>query len=267
MPHPVPIPINDPADPALDLFTNLRDRDLRRTTDLFLAEGRLVVERLLDSGLSLHSLIVTQGKADDLVARVPASVPVFAAPEALLEQAVGFHLHSGLIAAAHTPPNPTLDACTTPQAAPVLVLPEITNPDNLGLLARIAAGLGVGSLVLGPACHDPWYRRAVRVSMGAMFQLPVRRSPDLAGDLEQLKATHGYMLIAADCAPDATPLRDHQPTLDTPRALMLGNEFAGIPKPLADRCDHRLRIPMHREIDSLNVAVAAGIFLHHLLPG
>ncbi|MEM6553228.1 MAG: RNA methyltransferase [Planctomycetota bacterium] len=259
-----PISIADPADPALDLFTNLRDRDLRRTTDLFLAEGRLVIERLLDTKLQLHSLIVTEGKADDLVARVPHDVPVFAAPEALLEQAVGFHLHSGLIAAAHTPPNTTLADCAL-NLAPILVLPEITNPDNLGLLARIAAGLGVGSLLLGPACHDPWYRRAVRVSMGAMFRLPVRRSPDLADDLHQLQTDHSYSVIAADCEPDATPLRDHTPP-NTPLALMLGNEFAGIPQPLADRCDHRLRIPMHRDIDSLNVAVAAGIFLHHLLP-
>ncbi|MEM1212084.1 MAG: RNA methyltransferase [Planctomycetota bacterium] len=265
MSGPTPTPITDPADPALELFTHLRDRDLRRTTDLFLAEGRLVVERLLDSGLTVHSLIVTQGKSDDLVARVPADVPVYAAPEALLEQAVGFHLHSGLIAAAHTPSNPRLADCTTADAAPILALPEITNPDNLGLLARIAAGLGVGALLLGPACHDPWYRRAVRVSMGAMFRLPVRRSPDLADDLDQLRATHGYTLVAADCEPDATPLRDHTPP-STPLALMLGNEFAGIPQPLADRCDHRLRIPMHRDIDSLNVAVAAGIFLHHLLP-
>ncbi len=130
------------------------------------------------------------------------------------------------------------------------------------------------ALVLGPRCGDPWYRRAVRVSMGAVFTLPIVRSADLDADLERLQGEFGYATVATVTDADAPPL--HQFAL-SPNfrgrgrgrfrgvAVLLGSEGYGLAADVVQRCDHRVRIPMHHDVDSLNVAVAAGIVLHHFL--
>jgi tRNA G18 (ribose-2'-O)-methylase SpoU len=145
----------------------------------------------------------------------------------------------------------------------LLICPEITNVENLGLLARVAAGLGVGAMVLGPRCADPWYRRSVRVSMGAVFKLPVVELDDLEAGLDHLRKKHNYTLIATVIDSDATPLREADVADGVNRAILLGSEGYGLPAELVKRCDEKVRIPMHADIDSLNVAVAAGIVLHH----
>ena len=131
------------------------------------------------------------------------------------------------------------------------------------LLARVAAGLGVGAMVLGPRCADPWYRRAVRVSMGAVFKLPMVRLTDLNAGLNSLRDRHGYSLIATVINPEATPLDEATPAPNTKPAILLGSEGYGLAPETIAQCDEQVRIPMHAEVDSLNVAVAAGIVLYH----
>lgn len=265
--------IESPDDPRLALYTAMKDRDIRRETGLFLAEGEHVVRRAFQAGLQVRSLLVIEQK----VARVEAmvadagaeGVEVLSCTKQLMQAAVGFAMHQGIIAAVQPPSDwvgfEGLDQVTSDfgDKATLLVCPEITNVENLGLLTRVAAGLGVGAMVLGPRCADPWYRRSVRVSMGAVFKLPIVRLDDLDAGLDHLRQRYGYTLVATVIDADATPLRGVKISADQKHAVLLGNEGDGLPADLVARCDEKVRIPMHADVDSLNVAVAAGIVLHH----
>lgn len=270
--------IDFPDDPRLSLFTAMKDRDIRQETGLFLAEGEHLVRRAFEAGLDVRSVLVLEQKA----ARVQAmldnaqahAVEVLSCTKQVMEGATGFAIHQGMIAAVN-PPSATTGLAGLDQvvqeiaskATPTLLIcPEITNVENLGLLVRVAAGLGVGAMVLGPRCADPWYRRAVRVSMGAVFKLPIVRLDDLEAGLDQLREQHGYTLVATVIDTDATPLRDISTTDNKKHAILLGSEGYGLPDELVAQCDEQIRIPMYADIDSLNVAVAAGIVLHHYAP-
>ena len=262
-------------DPRLALFTAMRDRDIRRETGLCLAEGEHLVRRAFEAGLRVRSVLVVEQKADRVEAMLAASdvqgVEVLTCTKEVLEDAVGFELHQGIIAVVEPPVAwDGLDGLQRAVAlaeeesrATLLVCPEITNAENLGLLARVAAGLGVGAMVLGPRCADPWYRRAVRVSMGAVFKLPMVRLTDLNVGLNSLRDRHGYSLIATVINPEATPLHEATPAPNTKPAILLGSEGYGLAPETIAQCDEQVRIPMHAEVDSLNVAVAAGIVLYH----
>ncbi|MBX2853321.1 MAG: RNA methyltransferase [Phycisphaeraceae bacterium] len=267
--------IDSSDDPRLALYTAMKDRDIRRETGLFLAEGEHLVRRALEAGLTVRSVLVLEQKAGRVEAMLSDagvdSVEVLTCTRQVLESAVGFPLHQGIIAAVQ-PPNASaglegLDQVVKDRgdnATPtLLVCPEITNVENLGLLARVAAGLGVGAMVLGPRCADPWYRRSVRVSMGAVFKLPIVRFDNLEAGLDRLRALHGYTLVATVTDANATPLREVNMAASKKRAILLGSEGYGLPEDLVARCDEKVRIPMHADTDSLNVAVAAGIVLHH----
>ncbi|MEM1028420.1 MAG: RNA methyltransferase [Planctomycetota bacterium] len=273
-------PIHSPDDPRLKLYFNTKDRDIRRETGLFLAEGEHVVRRAFEAvaaGLlpRVRSVLVVESKADRVEGMITdvgvnaGDVEVLVCSRDVMERAVGMRLHQGIIAAVEPPLVPALgevvvDACGLKSARLIVVCPEITNTENLGLLVRVCAGLGVGAMVLGPRCCDPWYRRAVRVSMGAVFAMPMVRSVDLEADLDRLRETHGYELVATVIDEDAEALRDSQPfSPDSGGAILLGSEGYGLPADLVARCDRKVRIPMHAGIDSLNVAVAAGIVVHH----
>lgn len=252
-------PIESPDDPRLELYLGLRDRQVRSWTELFLAEGNLVVERLIDSGLRRHSLLCALKRATKWRSAWPDPDTLLVAPDDVLEAAVGFRLHQGVIAAGYVPPSTPLEHVAGLNT--LVVLPEITNVDNLGLLVRIAAGLGTDAIVLGPRCNDPWYRRAVRLSMGTVFNLPIVRSDDILADLQRLRVTHGFTTIGTALRDDAVPLH----TADRPDklAVLFGPEGAGLRDDELDACDQLVTIPMHAGVDSLNVAVAAGIVLHH----
>ena len=265
--------IDSPDDPRLSLYTAMKDRDIRRETGLFLAEGEHVVRRAFEAGLTVRSVLVIEQKVARIETMLAGAqgVEVLSCSKQIMEAAVGFAMHQGIIAAVQPPSelagHEGLDHAVQESAdkatATLLICPEITNVENLGLLARVAAGLGVGAIVLGPRCADPWYRRAVRVSMGAVFKLPIVRLDDLETGLDRLRALHGYELVATVIDPDATPLREINITPNQKRAILLGNEGDGLPEDLVALCNEKVRIPMHADIDSLNVAVAAGIVLHH----
>jgi len=267
-------PVTSSDDPRLAPFIAMRDRDLRRETGLCLAEGEHLVRRAFEAGLRVHSVLVVEHKADRVSAMLAQSanqdVQVLTCSKQVLKDAVGFELHQGIVAAVQPPAawdglaglRRAAEACDHRGRATLLVCPEITNTENLGLLARVAAGLGVGAMVLGPRCADPWYRRAVRVSMGAVFTLPIVRLTDLDAALSALRDQHGYTLIATVTDPTATPFDQAPATPNTKHAILLGSEGYGLSPETIARCDQQVRIPMHAEIDSLNVAVAAGIVLY-----
>ncbi len=270
---PPKVHVDSPDDPRLALYLHMRDRDVRRATPFFLAEGEHVVRRAVAAGIELDSVLVAEKKAARVAAFVPEGVPILACSEDVMRQAAGFDLHQGIVAAGRPRPFVTLAEAAdvnpwaqfTRRQHTLLVCPEIGNVDNLGLLVRVAAALGVDAMVLGERCADPWYRRAVRVSMGAVFTLPLVQTADIRADLRRLRDEHGYATVATVIDPDAPPLRRvRRADLPDRLAVLLGSEGYGLPADLAAACDQRVRIPMHHDVDSLNVAVAAGIVLHHL---
>lgn len=267
--------IDSPDDPRLSLYTAMKDRDIRRETGLFLAEGEHVFRRAIEAKLRVRSVLVVEPKAARVEAMLLSAgvqgVEVLTCSKKVMASAVGFAIHRGIIAVVEPPSDligsegldHIVNACAEKATPTLLVCPEITNVENLGLLVRVSAGLGVGAMVLGPRCADPWYRRAVRVSMGAVFKLPMVRLDDLDAGLDRLRDLHGYELVGTVTDADATPLQTISLSADNKQAILLGSEGDGLSEDLVARCDTKVRIPMHADVDSLNVAVAAGIVLHH----
>lgn len=261
-------PVDSLSDPRLDPYRHLKQTNLTRWSGRFIAEGRLVVERLLESPLDVESLLLSERRLE-LLQRLPRSnaVDVLVVSDELARQLTGFGFHAGVLACGRRGPNPKLDRLFPGDPAqPQLLVccPHITDPDNLGSLIRLCRAFGVGGVLLGPACCDPYSRRTLRVSMGNAFALPIVESSDLAADLDRLQ-NRGCTLSATVLDPAATPL--HRAERVPREVLLLGNEAHGLAAEWVRRCDRRLTIPMQPGADSLNVAVAAGICLHWLTRG
>jgi tRNA G18 (ribose-2'-O)-methylase SpoU len=221
------------------------------------AESERVVRRLLGSRLRVHSVLLTAPRLATLADALDGPFPVYLAAQALLDRIAGFHVHRGCLAVGERPSAVEIP----PKARRLVVAEDLTDVDNLGAIARHAAAFGADALVLSPRSADPFYRKAIRVSIGAVFELPVVRLPRWPADLAALRAD-GLALIAAVLDADATPLKTFSPP---PRfALLLGAEGPGLSREARAACDHRVTIPMSPGADSLNVAAAAAIFLYAL---
>jgi tRNA G18 (ribose-2'-O)-methylase SpoU len=257
--------ITDAQLPALDVFRRLADRDLKRREGLFVTEGVEAVRRLLKSDLDVHSLLVTPRRLEQLRDALPARAVVYVADRALMETVIGFPVNrGGAIACAARPDALDLDTvvargCTGRQAT-VVAMENINDAQNVGLIVRNAVAFGAGAAVLANCC-DPLYRRAVRVSMGSVFRLPFHLCDGLAGPLRRLREVHGFAIVAAVVSNDATPLSSVRPTDRT--VLVFGSEGAGLSTETLAVCDKQVVIPMAPDSDSVNVAVASGIFLYH----
>lgn len=252
-----PIEILDPGDPRVADYRRLKERWLNAEGGRFVAESERVVRRLVGSGLRVHSVLLTGPRLATLADALEGPFPVYLAPQALLDDVAGFHVHRGCLAVGERPA-----AVEVPSGARTLVIVEdLTDVDNLGAIARHTAAFGADALVLSPRCADPFYRKAIRVSLGAVFALPIVRLPRWPEDLARLRAG-GISLVAAVLDPDATPLgRFRRP----PRVgFLLGAEGPGLTPAARALCDHRVTIPMSPGADSLNVATAAAIFLYAL---
>jgi tRNA G18 (ribose-2'-O)-methylase SpoU len=250
-------------DLRLQPYRNLKASNLMRRGELFIAEGTRVVDRLLRSDFETVSVLLAEKREAEWLPRIPARVPVYIVPQELGKELVGFNFHVGVVACGRRRPGPSLE-----QALPkdrnrltVVVCPNCDNPENLGAILRISRGFGVDLVLLGPGCCDPFSRRVLRVSMGTAFRQPIRETRDLAGELKRLRTEWGFHLVATVVDRSAVPLaRSTRP----PRlGLLFGNEAAGLSRDWIAACDQSVTIPMAAETDSLNVAVAAGIFLHH----
>lgn len=255
-----PIPIDDPNDPRLAPYRGVRDPDLVRRQGLFLAESREVVRRLLSSPIEVVSVLVTESALtalrDDLDR---TSAPVYLAPRALLRTLTGYPIHRGALAAAARPPAPRWEELLG--ATTLVALEGVGDPDNVGAVFRSARALGAGGILLGPGCADPFYRKAIRTSMAATLVVPHAHPapwPACLGSMRQA----GYRVVALTPRTEATDLRDLPAPV--PTVLLAGSEGHGLSEDALAAADTWARIPMAEGADSLNVAVATAIALHHL---
>jgi tRNA G18 (ribose-2'-O)-methylase SpoU len=257
------IPVHSLEDPRLAPYRNLKERDLAREGDRFIAEGENLVKRLLASRLRTESVLIADRHLAEMSKIVPESIPLYAAPAHVVNGVLGYKFHSGIMAVGVRGPSPTIDDVMAAATDPVtlVICPEIEKTDNLGALIRIAAGFGATAMILGERSCDPFFRQSVRVSMGTAFYLPIVRSDDLKRDLRGLRDRYGVELIATVLDEDAQSLE----TVVRPAriGLLLGNEAQGLAAEEVALCQRRVTIPMKLGTDSLNVAVAAGIFLYH----
>jgi tRNA G18 (ribose-2'-O)-methylase SpoU len=255
--------VSDPDDPRLDDFRDLnsvdRRPDLPTGKGLVIAEGVLVVQRMLASRFTPRALLGTDRRLaelkDDLAG---AGAPYYRASADVMAQAIGFHLNRGVLAAASRVAEPSV-AQVVDGARTVAVLEGVNDHENLGSIFRNAAGLGVDAVVFGTGCADPLYRRAVRVSMGHALLVPYARAIDWPADLVALKES-GFRLLAMTPRADACALPAAMHAVcDEPIAVLVGAEGPGLTTAALRISDMRVRIPMSRGTDSLNVATAAAL--------
>ena len=250
-------------DPRLDAYRSLKTTNLTRDRGLFIAEGKRVVERLFASDFRVHSVLLSERREADVLPLVPPDAPTYVLPHELARKLVGYNFHTGVLACGYRKRQPTLpEAMRDPDHPSLLVAcPDVTDPENLGTIIRLGAAFGVDALLLGRACCDPFSRRVLRVSMGNALFLPIVESESLAELLGQFRRRHRYELVATVLDAAAEPLQTA--TRSRRMILLFGNEATGLRGPYLDLSDRRITIPMHGAVDSLNVAVAAGIFLYH----
>ena len=257
------IEITDLADPRVALYRNLKDRELERRGRHFIAEGEHLVRRLLGSDFPVESVMLADRRVAELLPIVPEEIPVYAVPQALMNEIVGLKFHSGVLACARRKPPQTLDDVVPKdgERLTLVICPDIANAENIGSLIRLAAGFGADAIILGERCHDPFFRQSVRVSMGTIFYLPLLHTDDLLRDLVRLRDEWGVDLVATVLDETAEPL--DRATRTDKLGLLFGGEAQGLEPAYVNACSRRVTIKMHHGTDSLNVAVAAGIFLYH----
>jgi tRNA G18 (ribose-2'-O)-methylase SpoU len=257
------IDVADPEDPRLDDFRDLnsveRRPDLPSGKGLVIAEGVLVVQRMLASRFTPRALLGTDRRLAELAADLDdVDAPYYLVEADVMAEVVGFHLNRGVLASSSRPPELTvphvLDGART-----IAVLEGVNDHENLGSVFRNAAGLGVDAVVFGSGCADPLYRRAVRVSMGHALLVPYAWARAWPQDLELVR-DNGFRLVAMTPDPSARTLPDAMTALAKERvAVLVGAEGPGLTERAMRASDMRVRIPMSRGTDSLNVATAAAL--------
>jgi tRNA G18 (ribose-2'-O)-methylase SpoU len=255
--------VDDPDDPRLDDFRDLnsvdRRPDLPTGKGLVIAEGVLVVRRMLASRFRPHALLGTDRRLAELDDDLAGSaVPYYRASADVMARAVGFHLNRGVLGAARRAPELSV-AEVVDSARTVAVLEGVNDHENLGSIFRNAAGLGVDAVVFGSGCADPLYRRAVRVSMGHALLVPYAWATEWPAELPVLK-DKGFRLLAMTPDRGARTLADAMAAVRDERvAVLVGAEGPGLTPATLRSSDMRVRIPMSRGTDSLNVATAAAL--------
>jgi tRNA G18 (ribose-2'-O)-methylase SpoU len=249
-------------DPRVAAYRNLPDRTLRGES-IFLAEGRLLAERLLASRYEVESVFVSTDYYEDFRRLTPAGVPLYVAEEALLLEIVGFPFHRGALAVGRRGRPTTFEELLAPaedaRQFRLAICPEITKPENMGLIFRNAAAFGLGGILLGERCCDPFSRRAMRVSMGATLRVPFCKTESLRESLQTLTLRREFPLYAAVLDPAAKTIGDV--SWPSHCGILLGNEMDGLDTSILEWCDHRVTIPITDRVDSLNLGVASGIFM------
>ena len=250
-------------DPRLAAYRNVSDAELLRRRNCFVAEGRLVVGRLLESAHQVESILVNHASFHALQAqlsRMAHDVPIYVCDTPDFAAITGFNLHRGCLALAQRPRERPL-ADLIGGADLILALEAVSDPDNVGSAFRNAAAFGA-SVVLNDACCDPLYRKAVRTSMGSVLRVPYARVDDWPDALRALKR-EGFTVVALTPRDDAMELHRRARTANQRIAVLVGSEGPGLSEEAEALADVRVRIPMSREVDSLNLATATGIALHY----
>jgi tRNA G18 (ribose-2'-O)-methylase SpoU len=257
------ISIDDPADPRIEAYRDIRERDLVGRRGLFVAEGETVLRVLAGQrrhrALSVLIAPKRRLKLEPILQALPDDLPVYLADQPVLDAIAGFELHRGILAVAERAPAVPADELLAGlgERALVLALSGIGNHDNMGGLFRNAAAFGVDAVLLDSACCDPLYRKAIRVSVGGVLTVP---SAMVEGDMVETLLRHGLEPVALSPAGETALHRFVPPSRV---ALLLGAEGPGLAADVLARC-RRVSIPMAGGFDSLNVATTSGIALHHL---
>jgi len=243
-------------------YRQLTDTALRRVIEpahgLFIAEGEKVIRRAVAAGYEVRSMLLSRRWLEPLADLVDGlGVDVYLADEAVLAAVTGYPVHRGALAAMSRQPLPT-PAELLAGASRVVILESIVDPTNVGAVFRSAAALGMDGVLLDPRCADPLYRRAVKVSMGAVFSLPYARVDTWPDGLDLVRSA-GLTVLALTPAQDAADLHHLDPQTAAKCALMLGSEGPGLTAAALTSADLRVRIPMAAGIDSLNIAAAAAV--------
>jgi len=256
--------LDDAADPRFADYRGIPDPELARARRVFVAEGRLVVRRLLESRFVTRSVMVTPTALEavaDLVDSRPC-LPVFVVPQAVMNTIAGFNIHRGCLAIGERPMPVGWDEVAR-HASHLVALERVGNADNVGGTFRAAAAFAAGCVLLDAACADPLYRKAIRTSMGASLQVAFATDVPWPTSLSRLRED-GWMVVGLTLAA-AEPLTAVLAGARGQRVvLVLGHEGDGLTSGAADACSHLARIPMAGTVDSLNVAMAAGIALYEL---
>lgn len=255
------IEVTDPLDSRLDAYRNLRMTD---PTDGFVAEGSLVVRRLLQTGIPLRSVLLHRGQEHRYVSDISNSVPTYVVEPGIGEQIAGYDFHRGVLAHGDCPAMLSHQELAHRHPPLALALVGISDPENVGSLLRSAAALGVHDILIGPRTITPYARRVIRVSMASVFHHRFYQFDQPVEQIVQLQSS-GMQFAATTLAKDAVEISAlvHQLS-DRGTVLMVGNEAQGIDQAVQDVCDIRVTLSMHEKTDSLNVGVAGGIFLYEL---
>ena len=262
------IEITDFAAPELDIYARLTEGQLlnRHEPDkgIFIAESPKVIERALDAGCVPISMLMekkhVERQAREIIRRC-GDIPVYAAEFDVLTQLTGFHLTRGMLCAMSRPPLPgTEEICAG--ARRIAVLENVMNPTNVGAIFRSAAALNMDGILLTSACSNPLYRRAIRVSMGTVFQIPwTFLDSRLSWPREGMGFLHelGFVTAAMALNDDSVSIDDSGLMSEEKLAIILGTEGDGLAAGTIAGCDYTVRIPMSHGVDSLNVAAASAI--------
>lgn len=261
-----PIHVNDTDDPRIAAFRDVKERDLTGRQGLFIAEGEVVLRVLASeaSRCTPVSILIAEKRLEKLwevLKRLPGDMPVHVASQAVLNAVAGFDLHRGVLALGRKPepvePDVLLDSLR--ERAVVVVACGIGNHDNMGGLFRNAAAFGAGAVLLDRTCCDPFYRKAIRVSVGAVLRTPMTTGLEAEAMIDLLQG-RGFEVLALTPSAEQT-LAELKPGRRT--ALLLGSEGPGLPRDIIARC-RPVGIRMAGGFDSLNVAATSAVALHHL---
>lgn len=250
------------ADPRLAVYADLRDMDLRKSLEtthgIFMAEGEKIILRALENGLTSQSFLLSERWLDRLRPYIQTlDAACFVLPESEIEQLTGFHVHRGALAVFERPAprKPQELLCHSKR---VLVLEDLADHTNVGAIFRTAAALSWDAVLLSPRCADPWYRRAIKVSMGAVFSMPFAWVDDWY-ELPELLARHDFHGLAMTLSSDSRPLNSLELRDSEKLALIVGSEGYGLSNHWQSQATTRVTIPMAETIDSLNVAASVAI--------
>jgi len=249
-------------DPLLDPFRSLKQTNPTRDAGGFVAEGRRLFARLLETNWPLESILVSdrdlKSDVNQMLDRLPEALPVYVLPHDEVRRLIGYKFHRGIMVRAKYRPSPTLDEVVR-TATRIVFAGALRDPSNLGSIVRSAAAFGWQAIIVGPSTPDAFSRRTLRTSMGAVLRLSVAVVEEDAACLRRLRTEFGFAVYAAEATESATPF-DQLPVPER-LALVLGNEDEGVPSSILAECTAVAAIPMRNLVESLNVASASAILL------